>query len=286
MKRYLSYLEEMKGLEAVGETVQVIEKTAASHIHRLKVRVSALSNYKQSVEQTLRRLSHFYWDESHVLLQSRRDGPRALLVLSGSKGIVGGLYHGVVNRLLASSDDYEYIWVAGSKGVEYISQEGIEIEDVTEDLFSEDVPTRLKIAQMGSELSDRFTSRGMQKIDVLYPRFITLTRQEPDIVQFLPFELSFKDNDNESEIDDGFPVFEPGKKQLFDDLVKKYSDISFAELILEAKLSEFAARTVTAESAAKETEALMDKLSRKLTKERHRNISQRQLESFSVHKML
>ena len=50
MKKYLIYKKKISGFEDVGETVKIIEKTAASHIHILKKQVNVLSDYKKMWE--------------------------------------------------------------------------------------------------------------------------------------------------------------------------------------------------------------------------------------------
>lgn len=285
MEKYNFYKTEMEGLADVESTVRVIEKSAASHIHFLKKKVHALSEYKDKIQTMLRRLSRFYWDTSHPLLSESNAGKKALLVMTGTKGIVGGLYHELTNEVVAKSYDYEYIWVIGEKGKKYLNEEGIQTEQLFAQFDFDGLPRNEEIKNMSADLFWRFQELKLKKIDVLYPSFVSLAEQRPAIIQFLPFEVKEEKFASGSDTSDGLPIFEPSKKFIFDTLIKKYIAVSFMELVFETKLSEFAARTVTAESAVKETERLIKTFHREFLKAKHLTITQRQVESFSVHQL-
>jgi F-type H+-transporting ATPase subunit gamma len=289
MKNYLFYTTKIKGFKAVEETVRVIEKSAASHIHFLKKKVQFIFFYKNQIRAALDRLSRFYWDADHPLLQegTRKSSHKALLVVAGAKGVVGGLYHELINEVIIRKNLYHYIWVIGNKGKGYLNEEGVQAEELFSASGSKEEFRPQEINKISSDLFSRFQSIGLKKIDVIYPRFFSLAKQRPHIVQFLPFDFVSARNSAlaANNGNDSFPIFEPSKKFIFDILIKKYIDVSFAELILEAKLSEFAARTVTAESAIKEIEELISSLRRVFLKEKHRAVTQKQIESFSVHQI-
>lgn len=297
MKKDNFYKTQIEVLSDIAETTRVIEKSAASHIHFLKKKTAALSEYKQQIQTTLGRLMRFYQNDKHPLLQERINGERVILVITGEKGIVGGLYHKLINEAIARRKDYERIWVIGSKGEEYLGEEGIQAERAFASFNFGDLLDNEEIGKITERLFERFQEANLRNIDVLYARFVSLAEQSPAVAKFLPF--SFVENKPfdfaptavktktiaGDESADGFPIFEPSKKLIFDELLKKYIDVSFTEIILEAKLSELAARTVTAENAVKETEQLIKIFNREFLKARHLTITQRQIESFSARQL-
>ena len=84
----------------------------------------------------------------------------------------------------------------------------------------------------------------------------------------------------------GFPIFEPSKNLIFERLLKKYIKVFFYKTIMEAKLSEFSARVITTEQAANETKEAVRVLKLTYFKERQRNLTQSQIESFVAHQVL
>lgn len=298
MKKYIFYKTQIEGLLDVAETVRVIEKSAASYIHFLKKKVRALLEYKRQIQMMLGRLSRFYWNNNHPLLQEKVHGEMALLVITGEKGLVGGLYHELINEVIIRSKDYKYIWVIGNKGEEYLNEEGIQAERISTSFDFSNLPHSEEIQEMTEYLFNQFQKTNLKNVDVLYASFISFAKQNPAIVKFLPFSfirkkpfnfvstnVKIEANMYNKQLADGFPIFEPSKKFIFNELLKKYINVYFAEIILEAKLSELVARTVTAESAVKETEQLVKKFNREFLKAKHLTITQKQVESFSVHQL-
>ena len=95
-----------------------------------------------------------------------------------------------------------------------------------------------------------------------------------------------KEAGSETEPRSGLPIFEPSKKEVFKALTQKYIGMFFRKIVMETKLSELSARTVAMEHASAKTDELIKKISLNYLKERRRAITQKQLESFAVHKII
>ena len=283
MQTYLKFKNEIAGLKDVAETVKSTEKIAAAQIHFLKSRVQNLILYTQNISYLLKRLIVFYQNSSNILLINKKRGDKMILVVSGNKGLVGGLYHNLV-QALSTHHHYQKIVVIGIKGRRYLQEANFPIENVF--TIAGELPTPQEVQAIANYLFVTFKDHNISQIDILYPHFVSLVVQEPKITQFLPF--SFTDGFTStaadlSQTNLGFPIFDPSKKKNFNWLLEKYIEVSFYRLILEAKLSEFSARTMTAEHATLKTKDLIRKTQLEYFKERRRTITQKQLESFMVH---
>lgn len=285
MQKLSYYKDRIAGLSDVRETVKVVEKKAASHIHLLKNQVDSLKSYREICEKILFRMSGFYWDSAHPLLKSH-GSKKELIVITSDRGIVGGLYHNIIEKLIEVKGNYDSIIIVGKKGEEYLKEEGINAETVPFEL--ENYPNSEDIKSFTQLFFDRYAGNKLGKLDVLYSQFFSLAYQVPKITPFLPF--SFGNNQpqesNKTEKVPGFPIFEGDKKDIFNQLLRRFIDIYFSEVFWEAKLSEFSARTVEAENASTKTDEIIGKINLEFLKERRRNITQKQLESFTVHKNL
>jgi ATP synthase F1 gamma subunit len=281
MKNYLQYKTQLEGLKDVEETIKATEKIAARFVHNLTREKKALETYIFEVEKILARLSFYYpFLMSHPLLSKKpKKGKKALVVLSGDKGLVGGLWHGVVEFALEQKSNYQEFLIIGKKGSHYLREKGLSFsafKGIRDDLPKEE------IAQLGEMLISLFKSREIGGIDIAYPRFLSLVEQEPALINFLPFkfpELSAKKEPL------GFPIFEPSVKSFFDELLERYIATFFYRIAVEAKLSEIASRIVATEHASKQTQNLVKKIAVEYFKERRKTITQRQIESFAVHRL-
>jgi F-type H+-transporting ATPase subunit gamma len=286
MKTYLAHKNQMQGLKDVLETVKTVEKIAASSVHFLKQEVASLNSYAAEIEKILTRLSLFYPKENHPLLREKNTGKRALIVLTGDKGLVGGLWHAVVSALLENIHQYQAVISIGAKGEAYLKEEDVQIKRWF--FQTSDIPQKQDIEKITGYIFGEFKKGTFRQVAVLYPQFISLAKQSPLFVSFLPFKfaLAAKAEGEFSEAALGLPIFEPSKRKFFDRLLQKYIGLFFYKIVMEAKLSELSARTVAMEHAGAKTNQLIQKFTLDYAKERRRAITQRQLESFAVHKAM
>jgi F-type H+-transporting ATPase subunit gamma len=288
MKTYLKFKEDISGYNDVLETVKTVEKIAASSIHNLKLKVQTLQMFKDSLETTLHRISMFEVKNTHPLLASAENGNKALVVIGGNKGLVGGLHHNLANACVEYVGDYEYLIVIGEKIASFVAEEGLKMEKVFP--HTGDLPSPGDIATWTSYLFGFFKEKNLEGIDIIYPSFVSLGEQTPKTVAFLPFRFRKHTSGEEPEMtamDEpyGIPIFEPAKQETFDWLLEQYIGVYFYEIVLEAKLSELSARTVSMEHATEKTKEFIKKIRLGYLKERRKTVTQKQLESFIVHKI-
>lgn len=281
MKSYITYRTQIQGIQNVSETVKTVEKIAASSVHFLKKEVSNLNIYASTLEKTLTRLSLFYQKKNHPLLQKKVTGEKILVILTSDKGLVGGLWHGVVNTFLESAERYQSIIAIGVKGKNYLKEEDMPVIKSFINLL--DIPPKKETEHITDYIFDEFKKGRFSQVDILYPRFISLAEQTPTLVSFIPFNFKLT---KEEKSGDGLPIFEPSRQKIFSKLLQKYIEVFFHKIIMETKLSELSARTVAMEHATTKTVDFIQKLKLDYTKQRRRIITQRQLESFITHKII
>ncbi len=297
MKNYLERRNEIKGYKDVSETIKIEEKISTSYIRFLKDEVAQLVLYNSTLEKVLARLSQFYEALDNPLFR-RGSGKRYVVVVSGNKGLVGGLWHNLTSFLLARKNNYDFFVVTGDKMKRYLEEENIKVGKAFSSASI--VPQPEEIVEISNYLFEEFKNEKLSKIDIIYPKFISLVDQQSAILSFLPFRFSLaslvepsyprgENNFGYSQTKDlslGLPIFEPSKREIFGFLLKKYIEVFFLKIIMEAKLSEFSARTISMEHASEKTKELIKKLRNTYFKERRRVLTQRQLENFVVHKIL
>ncbi len=280
MKNFLYYKNETEKYEDVLETVKTMEKISASSIHSFKQDVAVLNQYSDSIEDLLAHLSLFYEKTDHPLLKKNKGNRHALIVLTGDKGLVGGLWHTIVNFVYENKEKYEDILVVGQKGKSYLEEAAIEIKQ----LFSQpDDITEESVNKITDYIFDNFKSGLFTTVDILYPKFVSLAEQTPQLQSFLPFDFKL---DLEKKEANGIPIFDPSKKEIFDPLLQKYIKIFFYKIMMETKLSELSARTIAMEHATTKITEEIKKIKLKFLDEKRKDTTQKQLESFTAHKIL
>lgn len=284
MKAYFKYKSDIAGLGDVSETIKATEKISAAKIHSLKVGVKQLNEYIFELERVLMRVSQFYFDEKNIFLKKGHQKEKAVVLVTSNKGLVGGLYHNLVNFLINDLDKYDFTVVIGKKGVKYLKEDEVALDKTFLNL-SEYVKHD-EVSEIADYIFNLFESKGLNNVDLIYPEFISLSSQKPKLIEFLPFEFKTDKEKSEPSSDTlGFPVFEQSKKEVFKYCIKKYISVFFFKIILESKLSELSARMVATEHASEKVKEIIGKLSVSYFKERKKFITKTQIESFVVHKV-
>lgn len=280
MKNYSVYKNQVQGFEDVSETVRAVEKIAASMIHFLKIEVNCLNEYESNIKKELACLSSFNFNKNHPLLSAIEGRGKALVIITGDKGLVGSLWHGVLNLFLEKNKEYRSVIIIGGKGKGFLEEEQAHIIKSFSG-FSV-IPLKEEIDSVVDYVFEEFRKEKFSKVDILYSGFLSLADQKPMIIPFLPFNFT---EDKRVEPFEGFIISEPSIKEIFSRLLKKYIAVYFHKIILEAKLSEFSARTVAMEHANAKIKEFIKELVYSFRKEHYRLITQRQLESFAAHKI-
>ncbi|NCF75199.1 MAG: hypothetical protein GWO87_01790 [Xanthomonadaceae bacterium] len=280
MKSYIKYKDQIEGFKDVSETVKTVEKIAASSIHFLKQETFNLNVYASEIEKVLAWLSIFYQKKDHPLLKKRNNGNKELIIVTGNKGLDGGLWHKIITTFIEKRKQYQSIIVIGVKGKNYLDEELIHITKSFAGLS--DIPQKEETEYITNYIFNEFKQKKLLKIDILYPHFVSLAEQEAKLSSLLPFEFETTEEKNK----DGLPIFEPSKKKIFNNLLQKYVELFFYKIMMETKLSEFSARTVAMEHANTKIDDFIQKSTLDYTKQRRRIITQRQLESFAGHKTI
>jgi len=296
MKNYLQLKEDINGLSSVSNTIKAVEKIASSSIHLFKSKVTNTSNYVNTIEYILQRLSVFYDNKNHILLKPNQNGQNVVVVICGDRGLVGGLWQKVINQALELIDKDTLIIAVGEKAINLLNEEKIQIYktfsnlDITKSNTEQEkslieYETYLEKSKVISKfILGKYTQEMFSNVKVIYPQFVSYTVQQPSVMQFLPFNFNIDQNQIKNAY--GIPIYEPNKQQIFEKLLNKYIDLYFSKLMIETKLSELIAKTLEMENATAKAKELIKQKRINLIRKKHLDITEKQLANFSVSKRL
>ncbi|CAN5162842.1 ATP synthase F1 subunit gamma [soil metagenome] len=284
MKKYLEFKEKVSSYEDIGMTVKTIEQVAASQIHTFKDTLNNLNQYISAITTTLQRLTYYYKPYNHALLQQKTSGKKVLFLITSDKGLVGGLFHLVISHVMAIKSEYSTIYAIGQRGKRYLHEEDIKIIDQIFELSA--IPSSEEIEVITNFIFSLYMNHGIMAVDIVYPSFVSISEQAPTVTPFLPFVFTQPQTRESESVALGFPLFESAKKDIYTFLLERYIHSIFYKIVVEAKLSEFAARTIAMEHASAKIKKFSSQISQEYFKERRTSVTQKQLESFTAHKQL
>jgi F-type H+-transporting ATPase subunit gamma len=303
LKSIRDRIQSVKNTKKITEAMRLV---AAAKVRRAQEQVIATRPFADRLAQVLYGLqSRLQFEEANLPLLRKRDVKTVgLLVISGDRGLCGAYNTNVIRRaenrakeLKAEGIDYRFILV-GRKASQYFQRREQPIEAIYTGL--EQVPTASEASQIADALLALFLSETVDKVELVYTRFVSLISSRPVIQTLLPldtrgleaaddeiFRLTTRGGQFEvtrekvaTEIQQ-FPkdmIFEQDPVQILDALLPLYLNNQLLRALQESSASELAARMTAMSSASDNAKQLIGTLTLTYNKARQAAITQEILE--------
>ena len=306
----------MPNLKAIRDRIQSVKNTkkiteamrlvAAAKVRRAQEQVTATRPFADSLAEVIYNLRGRlqFEDVDLPLLQQREVKTVALVVVSADRGLCGGYNANVIRRaemrtkeLAAEGIDYKLVLI-GRKATQYFQNRNAPIDKTYVGL--EQIPNASEAATIGDELLSLFLSETVDRVELIYTRFVSLISSRPVIQTLLPltpqglevkddeiFRLTTRGGDFTVEREKvetkvaSFPqdtIFEQDPVQILDSLLPLYLNNQLLRGLQESAASELAARMTAMNNASENASELMKTLTLSYNKARQAAITQELLE--------
>lgn len=306
----------MANLKAIRDRIQSVKNTkkiteamrlvAAAKVRRAQQQVLATRPFADRLAQVIYGLQTRlqFEDVDLPLLKQREVRSVGLLVISGDRGLCGGYNTNIIRRaearakeLKAEGLDYKYVLV-GRKATQYFQRRAQPIDATYSGL--EQIPTAAEASMIADELLSLFLSENVDRIELVYTKFVSLISSRPVVQTLLPldrqgleaaddeiFRLTSKGGDFEVTREkvttpvEAFPrdmIFEQDPAQILDALLPLYLNNQLLRALQESAASELAARMTAMNSASDNAKELIGSLTLTYNKARQAAITQEILE--------
>jgi F-type H+-transporting ATPase subunit gamma len=239
------------------------------------------------------------------LLKKREVRSVGLLVVSGDRGLCGGYNSNIIkyaeNRakeIKAEGLDYKYVLV-GRKATQYFQRREQPIDATYANL--EQIPTAPEAAQIADELLSLFLSGTVDRVELVYTKFVSLISSRPVIQTLLPLDpQGWETPDDEifrltsqggqfqvsrekvsAPTKKSLPrdmIFEQDPAQILEALLPLYLNNQLLRALQESAASELAARMTAMNNASENASDLIRSLTLTYNKARQAAITQEILE--------
>jgi len=243
-------------------------------------------------------------DANLPLLKQREVKCVGILVVSGDRGLCGGYNSNVIRRaenrakeLQAEGVNYTYVLV-GRKATQYFQRRNQPIDATYSGL--EQIPTAAEATNIADELLSLFLSEKVDRIELVYTKFVSLVSSRPVVQTLLPldtqgleaaddeiFRLTTRGGQFQVEREKvtstvaPLPrdmIFEQDPVQILDSLLPLYLSNQLLRALQESAASELAARMTAMSNASDNAGELIKTLSLSYNKARQAAITQELLE--------
>jgi F-type H+-transporting ATPase subunit gamma len=299
--------DRIKSVKNTRKITEAMRLVAAAKVRRAQEQVIATRPFADRLAQVLYGLQvRLRFEDANLPLLKQRDVQTVgILVVSGDRGLCGGYNSSVIRRaelrtkeLKADGIDYKLVLI-GRKAVTYFRRREQPITATFANL--EQIPTAEEASQIADELLSLFLSESVDRIELVYTKFVSLVSSRPVVQTLLPLDpqgLEASDDEifrlttrgGEFEVERrrveapapmAFPqdmIFEQDPVQILDALLPLYLNNQLLRALQEAAASELAARMTAMNNASDNATELIGSLSLAYNKARQASITQQLLE--------
>jgi F-type H+-transporting ATPase subunit gamma len=303
LKAIRDRIDSVKNTKKITEAMRLV---AAAKVRRAQEQVTATRPFADSLAQVLHGLQTrlAMEDVDLTLLKEREVKTVALVVMTGDRGLCGSYNANAIKKaelraaeLKAQGIGYTFLTV-GRKANQYFKRRQEPIAQTFAGL--EQIPTANDSQAIADELFSLFLSGEVDRVELIYTRFVSLISSKPVIQTLLPitpqglevqddeiFRLIVRGGEFQVEREDvAAPVTELPKTMIFeqdpvkilDSLLPLYINNQLLRSLQESAASELAARMTAMNNASDNASELMKTLTLSYNKARQASITQQLLE--------
>ena len=279
-----------KSVKNVRKITRTMELIATARFKKAMDRAAAATDYTKRITSIVQDIAKSGTDVSHPLLTAHDTVVSMdMLVLTGNRGLCGG-YNGSVVRaaMLRRSEittemEAGQMRVSGKRGISALRFASVPIEKTYTDF--DDQPSFVAVAKIADELIERYITGKIDRVDVAYTKFLTISKQTVVVETLLPFATlapvanssAVAEPAKESGIKDDYE-FLPSASGILEEVVPASFRARLFKCFLDAAVSEQIARMIAMKSATENAGDIIKSLSRTYNRARQSKITQEIME--------
>jgi F-type H+-transporting ATPase subunit gamma len=267
-------------IHSIGNTEQItraMQMVAASKLRKAQERALAGRPFVQLLYRIQREATTRLGDFTHPLLEKRKVGKRAVILIAADKGLCGALNSNLF-RLASELDPKSTVFItAGRKASQFVTRTHRQLAAEFEYGDNPRFPEARAIAACARDL---FLKHEVDQVQIVATRFVNTLTQQALFLDYLPVGEVKIPGIPPEEVPLGGPeaVFEPSPQAVMDYLLSRYLDIYLYQALLNAKASEQSARMVSMKNATDNADDLIRTFTLEYNKLRQDNITKELLE--------
>ncbi len=186
-----------KSIRNIRKITRTMELVATAQFKRAMDRAVAIDAYTKRILDLVHDLRQAEGKivASHPLLEDRKDQKSTtLLVLTANRGMCGGYNSGIMRQAnirlkeVNESFDTVHLEVSGKRGIGAFHFRKVKLDH--EFLHFEDKPTFEQVDELASRYYEEFVSGKIDRLEIAYQKFTSMSRQHPTIETLLPLSRS------------------------------------------------------------------------------------------------
>jgi len=276
----MSNMKEIKGhIQSVKDTQKITNAMyliSSNKMRKIKKELDKTKPYFEEVALSIRRIfktvkkvesDYFYPATGSYEIE----GTYGYLVITADKGLAGAYNQNVIKeatKLMTKKHD-KLLFVVGEYGRRYFNSKNVPIEKTF--LYTAQNPTLSRAREISNHLLDLYDNKKLSKIYIIFTDYETGMESKVKVMRLLPFnrsdfKMSKAEMENEKKSTRGFfwpegeIEFYPNPKEALENMISSYVTGIIYGALVDSFCSEQNARMNAMESANRNAEELIDKL--------------------------
>ena len=265
---------QIKSVKNTQKITRAMEMVAASKMRKAQDRMAASRPYSEKIRNVIHHLAHAHPEYRHSYMNEREVKRVGFIIVSTDRGLCGGVNANMFRRTLRTLREWSEQGVGidlctiGTKAYSFFRRLRSNIVAQTSHLGDE--PRVEDLIGTVKVMLDAFDEGKIDRLYVVYNKFVNTMTQDPQSVQLLPIE---KDENTELEYHWDY-IYEPEAKEVLTDLLTRYIESLVYQAAVENAACEQAARMVAMKAASDNAGNMIDDLALAYNKARQAAITQ------------
>lgn len=266
--------KKIRSIRNTQKITRAMEMVAASKMRRAQQRMAAARPYAGKIRNVIGHLSHAHPEYRHPFVIEREAKNVGLVIITTDRGLCGGLNTNALRLALGELKRWrgENLGIVactiGQKGLGFFRRIGVKI--VSQVTHLGDVPRLEDLIGAVKVMLDAYASAEIDRLHIVYSRFVNTMTQRPLMEQLLPLPPS-----EEEQLKHYWDyIYEPEAVEVLDDLLRRYIEALVYHAVVENLACEQSARMVAMKSASDNAGKLIEDFTLRYNKARQAAITQ------------
>ena len=270
-KEIKSKIASVKNTQKITSAMEMV---AASKMRKAQDGMSASRPYAENIRNVIGHIALGNLEYRHPYLEEREVKRVGYIVVSTDRGLCGGLNTNLFKRVLADAAKWQQqdaeveFAVVGSKATGFFNSMGAKVTAQVSGLG--DSPSLTDLVGSVKVMLNAYDSGEIDKLFIVYNKFVNTMTQKPTIDQLLPLPKS----DDEAIKHRWDYIYEPDAQVLLEKLLVRYVESQVYQGVVENIACEQASRMIAMKSATDNAGDLIDDLQLVYNKARQASITQ------------
>ena len=269
LKEVKHRIQSVKNTQKITSAMKLV---SSAKLHRAQVAIDGMRPYSRNLNRifTLSLGADVVVDNPFIV---HRDVKNIVVVpVASDTGLCGTFNSNIVRLAKETINGYiskgvnVEIMPSGRKMGDAIRKMGLPTVDAL--LTQSHAPQYSLLASVATTLMERFQAGEIDRVELVYSQFRSLSKQQPVVEQLLPVVLPDADVAHATEY-----IIEPDREKLFKSLLPKVISMQLYTAFLDSVAAEHSARMIAMQAATENAQELISELTLEYNKGRQQAIT-------------